>query len=140
MSSGCIFCAIAKGESPATKVYEDEHILVIMDTKPITRGHVLVMPKRHFEYLTEMNDELVGEMFKVAKKVAITLKQSKLRVKAVNYLLADGVEAGQEVFHVHLHIIPRYRGDGFYLHMPPKYENETSREDLERIAAKISVE
>jgi len=140
MSSGCIFCAIAKGESAATKVYEDDHILVIMDTKPITKGHLLVMPKKHFEYLTEMNDELAGEMFKVAKKVAITLKQSKLRVKAINYLLADGVEAGQDVFHVHLHIIPRYRGDGFYLHMPPKYENETSREDLERIAAKIIVE
>jgi diadenosine tetraphosphate (Ap4A) HIT family hydrolase len=139
MSSGCIFCAIVKGEAQATKVYEDDHILVIMDTKPITKGHMLVMPKRHSEYLTEMNDELVAEMFKVAKKVALTLKQSKLRVKAINYLLADGVEAGQDVFHAHLHIIPRYRGDGFYLHMPPKYENETSREDLERIAAKIIV-
>ena len=65
------------------------------------------------------------------------LKKSKLRCKGMNYLLADGAEAGQEVFHVHLHLIPRYRGDGFYMHMPPKYENETSTEDLERVAAKI---
>ena len=77
------------------------------------------------------------EAQQIAKKMAISLKKSKLRAKGVNYFLADGAEAGQDVFHVHLHIIPRYRGDGFYMHMPPKYENETSTEDLERIAAKI---
>ena len=136
---GCIFCAMVKGESAATKVYENEHMLVIMDIKPITAGHMLIIPKRHAEFLTELNDDLVGEMFILAKKVALALKGSKLRCKAINYLLADGAEAGQEVFHVHLHVIPRYRKDGFYLHMPAKYENEISREDLERIAAKIHV-
>lgn len=135
--SGCIFCAIIKGESAAVKVYEDEKTLVIMDRKPITNGHLLVIPKKHAEFLTELDDERVGEMFKVAKKMSLALKKSKLRCKGMNYLLADGAEAGQEVFHVHLHLIPRYRGDGFYMHMPPKYENETSTEDLERVAAKI---
>jgi len=135
--SGCIFCAIIKGESPAVKVYEDDKMVVVMDKKPITTGHMLVIPRKHAELLTELNDDAVGEMFKIAKKMAISLKKSKLRAKGVNYFLADGAEAGQDVFHVHLHIIPRYRGDGFYMHMPPKYENETSTEDLERIAAKI---
>jgi histidine triad (HIT) family protein len=135
--SGCIFCAVNKGEAPAVRVYEDDKTFVIMDRKPITNGHLLVIPKKHAEFLTELDDERLSEMFKVAKKMALALKKSKLRVKAVNYFLADGAEAGQEVFHVHLHIIPRYRGDGFYMHMPPKYEDETSTEDLERIAAKI---
>jgi histidine triad (HIT) family protein len=135
--SGCIFCAIVKGESPAVKVYEDDKTLVIMDRKPITNGHLLVIPKKHAEFLTELDDERVAEMFKVAKKMSLALKKSKLRCKGMNYLLADGAEAGQEVFHAHLHLIPRYRGDGFYMHMPAKYENETSTEDLERIAAKI---
>jgi histidine triad (HIT) family protein len=135
--SGCIFCAMIKGESPVTKVYENEHMLVIMDTKPITKGHMLVIPKRHAEYLTELHDDLVGEMFVTAKKAALALKKSKLRVKAVNYLMADGAEAGQEVFHAHLHVIPRYRGDGFYLHMPPSYERETDSKDLEKYAGRI---
>ena len=135
--SGCIFCAIVKGESPAVRVYEDDKTLVIMDRKPITNGHLLVIPKKHAEFLTELDDERVAEMFKVAKKMSLALKKSKLRCKGMNYLLADGAEAGQEVFHAHLHIIPRYRGDGFYMHMPAKYENETSTEDLERVAAKI---
>lgn len=136
---GCIFCAIINGEAPAVKVFEDEKILVIMDRKPITIGHVLIMPKRHSEYLTEMNDETLGQMFKMAKKVGIALKSSKLGCKGLNYFLADGAEAGQDVFHVHLHVIPRYRKDGFYMHMPRNYEDETSTKELEKTASKILI-
>jgi len=78
-------------------------------------------------------------MFKLAKKAAVALKKSKLNCKAINYFLADGAEAGQEVFHVHLHIIPRYKGDGFYMHMPKEYEDETTTESLQKLAAKISI-
>jgi len=134
---GCIFCSIIRGQSPATRVYEDDKMLVVMDIKPITTGHMLIIPKRHAEFLTELEDDLAGEMFKVAKRIGIALKKSKLRVKGINYLLADGAEAGQEVFHTHLHVIPRYRGDGFYLHMPAKYEKETTSYDLENAATKI---
>ena len=135
--SECIFCSIARGKSQSTKIYENRNMLVFMDTKPITPGHLLIIPKKHAELLTELEDELVGELFRVAKKMATALKKSKLNCRGVNYILADGTEAGQEIFHVHLHVIPRYRSDGFWLHMPPKYENETSREDLEQVAAKI---
>ena len=136
---GCIFCAIIKGEAPAVKVFEDEKMLVIMDKKPITNGHVLIMPKRHSEYLTEMNDDTLGEMFKMAKKVGIALKGSKLGCKGINYFLADGAEAGQDIFHVHLHVIPRYRKDGFYMHMPRNYEDETSTKQLEKTASLIRI-
>lgn len=137
--SDCVFCSIVRGKSPAAKVYEDDNILAFMDIKPITKGHVLIVTKRHAELLTELDDELVGQMFKIAKKIAISIKKSKLGCKGINYLLADGAEAGQEVFHAHLHVIPRYRSDGFWFHMPPKYENETSRDELERVAMKIRI-
>jgi len=135
--SGCIFCSMVRGQAKATKVFEDEKILVVMDIKPITNGHMLVIPKKHAELLTELDDEYVGDMFKTAKKVAKALKKSKLRCGGVNYLLADGAEAGQDVYHAHLHVIPRYRSDGFYLHMPAKYDKETSDDDLENAAGKI---
>lgn len=135
--SECIFCSIIRGKKPATKVYEDNDIAVIMDMKPITQGHMLVLPKVHRELLTEMEDESITAMFTTAKRLGNALRKSKLRCRGINYLLADGAEAGQDVFHVHLHIIPRYRGDGFWLHMPPSYEKETSPEDLEKYAGRI---
>lgn len=135
--SGCIFCSIVRGEVPGTKIYEDDETLAIMDIKPITPGHVIVIPKKHTEFLTELNDNLAGHVMTTAKKIALYLKKSQLNSKGINYILADGSEAGQEVFHVHMHVVPRSRGDGFSFHMPAKYNSETSREDLEKIAIKI---
>jgi diadenosine tetraphosphate (Ap4A) HIT family hydrolase len=134
----CVFCRIVRGSAPGTKVYENEEVLVFMDIKPITRGHMLVIPKKHAELLTEVDDMLLGEMFRAAKKMAIALKKSKLGCRGVNYIVADGAEAGQEVFHVHIHVVPRYRGDGFGFRMPPDYEDETGLKELEKAAAKIT--
>jgi diadenosine tetraphosphate (Ap4A) HIT family hydrolase len=129
-----------RGKSTSTKVYEDEHVVAVMDIKPINQGHVLIVPKKHAELLTDLEDNIAGEMLITAKRIALALKKSKLRVKAVNYFMADGAEAGQEVFHAHMHIIPRYRSDGFYLHMPPRYDQETSRKELEDAATKIKAQ
>lgn len=133
----CVFCGIVRGKIKAVKVYEDEHVIAMMDIKPITTGHMLVVPRKHAEMLTDLEDNIAGEMFIIAKKIGMALKSSKLRCKGVNYLLADGAEAGQDVFHTHLHIIPRYRSDGFYLHMPTHYDKETSVKELEDAATKI---
>jgi histidine triad (HIT) family protein len=138
--SECVFCSIIRGKTQATTVYEDEHVVAVMDIKPINSGHVLVVPKKHAELLTDLEDNIAGELFITAKKIATALKKSKLRCKAVNYFMADGAEAGQDVFHAHLHIIPRYRSDGFYLHMPPRYDKETSRKELEDAATKIKAQ
>jgi histidine triad (HIT) family protein len=135
--SECIFCSIIRGKTPATKVYEDKDVLVFMDMKPITPGHMLVVPKVHRELLTEIDDDSITAIFTTAKKVSNAVKKSKLKCKGVNYLLADGAEAGQEVFHAHLHVIPRYRSDGFWLHMPATYEKETSNDELEKNAGRI---
>lgn len=137
--SDCRFCSIVRGKSPATKIYEDDNTLAFLDIKPITPGHVLVVPKRHSELLTELDDELVGKLFRTVKKVALAIKKSKLGCRGINYIVADGAEAGQEIFHVHVHIIPRYRSDGFFLHMPAKYDKETTLEGLEKIAGKIRI-
>ncbi len=133
----CVFCAIARGKLPSTRIYEDEKMVAFMDIKPITKGHVLVVPKEHTELLTELDDETAGAMMVLAKKVGKALKRSKLNCRGINYILADGVEAGQEIFHVHLHVVPRYRGDGFGLRMPERHEEDTDPKRLERTAEKI---
>jgi histidine triad (HIT) family protein len=133
----CIFCRIVRGSIPSTKIFEDDDMLAFMDFKPITKGHVLVIPKKHAELLTELEDELAGKMIILGKRIGKALKKSKLNCHAINYILSDGAEAGQEIFHVHMHIIPRYRGDGFGLRMPERYEEESDERKLERIAAKI---
>ena len=133
----CIFCNIVRGKLPCTKIYEDEHMLAFMDIKPINPGHVLVIPKKHAELLTELDNEHVGQMLIIAKKIGLWLKKSKLNAKGINYILADGAEAGQEIYHAHMHVVPRYRGDGFGFRMPARYGEDTDIEELERNAAKI---
>ncbi|MGV8084882.1 MAG: HIT family protein [Candidatus Bilamarchaeum sp.] len=138
--SGCIFCSIIKGQTPAVKVFENESVFAIMDIKPINVGHVLVLPKKHSPMLIDLDDEVAGEIFKASKRIGRALRNSKLNCKGLNFILNDGEEAGQEVFHAHLHIVPRYRGDGFGFKMPPKYGEAAEKEDLERAAGKIKVE
>ncbi len=133
----CVFCKIVRGQAPCTKIYEDENCIAFLDIKPITAGHMLIIPKVHAETLSELHDNFAGELLRTGKKMSIALKKSKLQCKGVNYLLAEGKEAGQEIFHVHLHVIPRYSNDGFYFHMPSDYNDEKDREELESIAAKI---
>ncbi len=133
----CIFCLIAGGRLPSVKLYEDEDIVAFMDIKPITQGHALVIPKRHVELLTELDDQLAGKMIAAVKKVGNALKRSKLNCRGINYIASDGAEAGQEIFHVHMHVIPRYRGDGFGLRMPERSDEEADLKRLERTAAKI---
>jgi len=133
----CIFCTIIRGKKPVTKLFENEDIIAFMDNKPITKGHVLLIPKRHTELLTELDDNIAGQMMIAAKKVGMALKKSKLNCRGINYILSDGAEAGQDIFHVHMHVIPRYRGDGFGLRMPQRDEDESDEKTLERIAAKI---
>jgi histidine triad (HIT) family protein len=136
----CIFCTVVKGKVPSVKIYEGENMIAFMDYKPITKGHVLIAPKKHTELLTELDDNLAGEMMVLAKRVGKALKKSKLNCHAINYIISDGAEAGQRIFHAHMHVIPRYRGDGFGLRMPEREDEEMDEKKLERSAAKIRKE
>jgi len=133
----CIFCKIVRREAPASLVHEDRTTMAFMDIRPMNPGHVLVVPKAHGAYLEDLPEGSVGPILEVGRKVAAALRRSGLRCEAVSLYLANGEEAGQEVFHVHLHVIPRFRGDGFGLRVSPGYGRIAEREHLDEVAGKI---
>ncbi len=134
---GCVFCGILAGRLPASVVLRDAGCTAFMDIQPVNPGHVLVVPEDHASSLADLPEEAGANMLRTAQKVAAALYGSGLECDCVNLLLADGEAAGQEVFHVHLHVIPRFEGDGFGLTFGPDYANRPTREELERAAGRI---
>jgi diadenosine tetraphosphate (Ap4A) HIT family hydrolase len=134
--TSCIFCEIAAGRADSTKVLEDETCLALMDIHPINAGHVLVVPKAHATDLSDLPAENGGRMFQMAQVVANALMKSEVKCEGVNLMLAHGKAAGQEVFHVHLHVIPRYRGDNLKIRFN-LLKLRPTRAELDRIAAQI---
>ncbi|GAA3391715.1 HIT family protein [Cryptosporangium minutisporangium] len=112
-ANSCVFCAIVAGESPASVVHADEHVTAFMDLRPVTPGHLLVIPRMHAVGLEDLPEELGTRMWVTAQRLARALRRSGIRCEGVNLFLADGEAAFQEVFHVHLHVVPRFPGDGF---------------------------
>lgn len=133
--SDCVFCRIVTGESPASVVYEDDVVMAFLDIRPVNPGHAMVIPKRHAVSLAELDEETGRHLWTIAQRTAAALRRSGLRCEGVNLFLADGGAAGQEVFHVHLHVFPRYTGDPFKL--VADRSAKPPREELERIAAQI---
>lgn len=136
----CGFCRILAGEAEASFVYRDERVAAFMDITPVTPGHLLIIPVRHATYLSDLDPADGARVFEVARRLAAALREAGktgLKCEAVNLHLADGEQAGQEVPHVHLHVIPRFRGDGFGLRLPPGYGRHPERPELDRIAASI---
>ncbi|MCL6572537.1 MAG: HIT family protein [Bacillus sp. (in: Bacteria)] len=111
--SDCIFCKIVNGEIPAAKVFENEHVVAFLDLSQVTKGHTLVIPKTHRENLFELTPDIARNFFEVVPSIANALKRefSPVGLNAINN---NGEQAGQSVFHYHMHLIPRYgKGDGF---------------------------
>ena len=133
----CVFCRLLAGELSATFVYRDEHCAAFMDIQPVNPGHLLVIPVRHAAYLADIDAVAAGRMMQVAHRLTAALRASGLRCEGVNLFLADGEAAMQEVFHVHLHVFPRFAGDGFGLRFGPHYKDLPPREALEAAAAKV---
>jgi len=106
----CVFCKIVKGEAESWTVYEDELVKAFFDTNPTSEGHTLVIPKKHYENIYEIPENVLEKIIIVAKKLAIIYKKA-LNVKAVNILHASGKEAQQDIFHFHIHLVPRYEND-----------------------------
>ena len=134
----CIFCDILNGSAPAAFVYQDSLCAAFMDINPINPGHVLVVPSDHCTWLAELDPTSAGHIFQVAQRVDTALRQGSVKCEGVNLFLADGQAAGQDVMHVHLHVIPRYKGDGHHMRFSPKYYLATPAGELEKIAALIS--
>ena len=135
--TSCIFCQIVEGVLPSSKVYEDEICLAFMDIQPVNPGHVLVIPKVHFEDLTDLPTDTGAHLFQVSQRIALSLPKTDIRIEGANLFLAHREAAGQEVFHVHLHVIPRFTGDGFGFRFGPNYVNLPERQELDSIAAQI---
>lgn len=133
----CIFCRIAAGELPASIVYEDYRTLAFLDIQPITPGHVLIMPKRHADKLVDLPKDDACQLMRVGQMLDMALRKSDLRCDAVAMYLADGRAAGQDVNHVHLHVFPRYVGDGFNFSFDPMSRKQPGREQLNADAEKI---
>jgi histidine triad (HIT) family protein len=135
--NNCVFCDIVSGAAPSSMIYRDEHCTAFMDIQPVNPGHLLVIPNHHATYLADLDEDTGAHMFRVAQQLAQTLRKSEIKCEGVDLFLADGEAAGQEIFHVHLHIIPRYKGDGFGFRFGPEYHNRPARSELDAIAHTI---
>lgn len=132
--NNCIFCKIANGEIPSKTLYEDDKFRVILDLGPATRGHALILPKDHYKNIYEIPDETVADAMILAKKMAIKMTQA-LHADGFNIVQNNNEIAGQTVFHFHIHLIPRYEGDGQNINWVP---GEMSQEELGEIKKQIS--
>jgi histidine triad (HIT) family protein len=132
----CLFCGLVAGGGDTSVVNEDARTITLMDIQPVTVGHMLVIPKVHAAYLADLEPKDGAQMFRIGQLAAASLRNSGLRCDGVNFFLADGEAAGQEVFHVHLHVFPRFTGDGFGLQMPHNYAMQP-RSDLDSVAATL---
>lgn len=136
--TACIFCKIIEGTSPSVKIYEDEHVLAFMNIMPVTKGHVLLIPKTHRENIYDLTEEEAACLFSVVPKIASALKD-EFKPAGMNLLQNNGAPAGQAVFHFHLHFIPRYdETDGFQSTFETN-ESESNIERIQEIAAGIRV-
>jgi len=131
--SDCIFCRLLAGDGEVSVVHENERAVVFMDIQPLVRGHMLSVPRAHAASLADLGQEDGAAVFDAARLAAAALRASPLRCEGVNLFLADGEAAGQDVFHAHLHVVPRHAGDGLGLLPPPGYSIRP-REELDAAA------
>ena len=117
MTESCTFCKIARGEAPASQVYEDEKVIAFLSIRPINVGHTLVVPKRHYENIYEIPEEEVAHLSKIVKKVAYAVKMA-VNAEGIRIIQNNGEAAGQVVFHFHVHVIPMHKT----LRMPHHHE------------------
>jgi histidine triad (HIT) family protein len=136
-AEGCVFCQIVAGETEASFIYRDDLVDAFIDTRPIVEGHSLVIPRDHYVTMDEVPELVAGRMVAVAGRIARALQASSVPFEGYNLWVANGDAAGQEILHVHMHVLPRYRDDGFGLRFPPGWGKRPLREELEALAAKI---
>jgi histidine triad (HIT) family protein len=133
----CAFCQILHGEAPASLVYSDDKVAAFMDTQPVNPGHVLVAPRVHATLLNDLDEEIGAQMFRLGMRLSKAVRKTGLQCEGVNLHLADGQVAGQEIPHVHLHVIPRFKGDGFGLKFGIGQRVKISRVVLNEVAGRI---
>lgn len=137
MSQDCLFCKIIDGEIPSAKVYEDEEVYAFLDISQVTKGHTLIIPKKHYRNLYDMDEDVAATLYARVPKIAKALKKTYQPI-GLNTLNNNEEPAGQTVFHLHIHLIPRYgKDDGFDLKWESHIDDYTP-ETLQTIAKDIS--
>jgi diadenosine tetraphosphate (Ap4A) HIT family hydrolase len=129
----CVFCAIVAGEAPAIRIYEDDDVLAILDIRPFSRGHTLVIPKQHTVDLTDTLPETIAAMASVGQRIARAARRSGLHADGNNIVINDGKAAFQTVFHIHLHVIPRREGDRMSVAKNMLLRRDPDREESGRL-------
>jgi len=132
----CVFCAIVRGEEPASLVYQDDTVVAFMDHQPITHGHMLVVPREHAVLMGQVSDAGAMRTFMIARYLG-ELARRTFGASGVNIFVADGEVAFQDVPHFHVHVIPRYPSDGFSITFPHGYDQPPARATLDAVAAAI---
>ncbi len=133
MGDNCVFCQILNGQIPASLIFRDDQVAAFLDIHPSNPGHALVIPVRHAARLADLVPDDGGHIFRVGQRIAAALYSSGVQCDGVNFYLADGVAAGQEVMHLHLHVVPRYPGDHGVLRRG-RMSEQPPRDDLDALA------
>ena len=133
----CVFCDIVAGRMPASFVHRDDRIAAFMDLYPVTRGHVLIIPTEHVASMAAVAPDVGAAMMNLAQRLGAAVMSSALGCDGYNLFLAEGGCADQDIFHAHLHVIPRHHVDGFGLLYPPRYPVEEKRSALDETAGTI---
>lgn len=133
----CVFCRILNGHEPASFVHQDDVISAFLDIRPVTPGHVLIVPNQHAASFRELDEGTLAAMMSAASKVDAALRESSVACEGVTLLLADGIAADQKILHAHLHVFPRYHRDGFGFVYPLGYKHGSPREELDQLADEL---
>jgi len=133
LNESCIFCKIVRKAEPASCVYEDERVMAFLDIRPMNEGHTLVIPKKHYATIYDVPEDEVTYLYRIVRRVAWAVKKG-VDAGGISITQHNEAAAGQDVFHVHVHVIPRYEGQRL-----PRFEEipEANREALEEVAGKI---
>jgi len=135
MGDNCIFCKIIAGEAAGSFVYENEHVVAFLDINQPNEYKTLVLPRRHAEMIYDLSEQEATEILPVARKIAQAI-QTITQCDGMNIFQANGAVAGQEVFHYHLHLLPRYKDDGHQW----RKTNLANRETLDKLATDLRAE
>ena len=129
----CVFCRIVQKEALASIVYEDDKIIVFLDIRPLNQGHTLIIPREHYETVYDIPEDLLAHIHKIVKRTAVAVKDAT-KADGITIIQQNGHAAGQEVFHLHVHVVPRYEGQKL-----PKFTEipNASREQLEKTAERL---
>ncbi len=128
-----LFLKIIAGVIPSARIYEDELVVAFLDIRPNNKGHALVVPRERFRNILDGNPDILAHMMKVAQKIAVAQKAA-LSCDGINLVMNNESAAGQEIFHAHLHVIPRYTGDGVF---GSHTHTEFAQGEIETFAEKI---